>query len=148
MIQQIAQSLLLGCCAMVFAATLSAQNSPIGVWKTIDDKTGEAKSHVEIYEKAGVFYGKVVKLLRKDAAGRVCDLCSGSRKDQPIMGMVILENLKPYKDYWRKGNIIDPETGNEYGCTIWFEAGKPNELQVKGIHWTGLYRTQTWYRVP
>ncbi|HHS95446.1 MAG TPA: DUF2147 domain-containing protein, partial [Phaeodactylibacter sp.] len=28
---------------------LSAQSTPIGVWKTIDDETGEAKSHVEIY---------------------------------------------------------------------------------------------------
>ena len=29
----------------------SAQGSPAGVWKNIDDETGEAKSHVVIYKK-------------------------------------------------------------------------------------------------
>ncbi len=30
---------------------------------------------------------------------------------------------------------------------MWFEKGQPDELRVRGKHWTGLYRTQTWYRV-
>ncbi|MEZ4949152.1 MAG: hypothetical protein R2784_07170 [Saprospiraceae bacterium] len=35
---------------MLFSAAFS-QDSPVGVWKTIDDESGEAKSHVEIYKK-------------------------------------------------------------------------------------------------
>lgn len=61
--------------------------------------------------------------------------------------MVIVNDLEPYKDYWKNGTIMDPETGNEYGCSVWFEEGKPDELKVRGKHWTGVYRTQTWYRV-
>ncbi len=120
--------------------------SPAGVWKTIDDGTGEAKSHVEIYEHNGQFFGKIVKLLSSDP-DTVCDECSGDKKDKPVLGMVILEALKPVRDYWGKGTILDPANGKEYGCSVWFENGKNKELKVRGKHWTGLYRTQTWYLV-
>lgn len=61
--------------------------------------------------------------------------------------MIIVENLSPYKDYWKNGTILDPESGSEYGCSIWFENNNANELKVRGKHWTGLFRTQTWYKV-
>jgi uncharacterized protein (DUF2147 family) len=125
---------------------LSAQSSPVGLWKTIDDATGEAKSHIEIFEKNGKLHGKVVKLLRK-APDTVCEKCPGEKKNKPLVGMVVLENLEPFKDYWRKGSILDPENGNEYNCSIWLETENPNQLKVRGKHWTGLYRTQTWHRV-
>lgn len=127
-------------------APLAAQNSLLGVWKTIDDETGQAKSHVEIYENGGKYYGKVVKLLQK-GPDTVCDKCPGSKKNKLVLGMVIVEHLEKYKDYWKSGSILDPVSGNEYGCSMWFENGKTEELKVRGKHWTGLYRTQTWYRV-
>ena len=34
----------------------------VGTWKTIDDETGKEKSHVQIWQKDGVYYAKVVKL--------------------------------------------------------------------------------------
>ena len=37
--------------------------SVIGKWKTFDDKTGEAKSIVEITEKDGKIYGKIIEIL-------------------------------------------------------------------------------------
>lgn len=126
--------------------TLRAQSSPVGVWKTVDDKTGEAKSHIEIFEQNGKFYGKVVKLLRR-APDTICEKCPGAKKNKKLMGMVIIENLQAKESYWKDGSILDPESGKEYGCSIWFENGKNDELQVRGKHWTGLYRTQTWYRV-
>ncbi|MEN0051590.1 MAG: DUF2147 domain-containing protein, partial [Bacteroidota bacterium] len=66
---------------------------------------------------------------------------------KPIMGMVIVENLAAYKDYWKGGTILDPNNGSEYKVSMWYEDGKTEELQVRGKHWTGLYRTQTWYKV-
>ena len=129
-----------------FAAINVNAQSFAGIWKTIDDKTSEAKSHVEIYEQDGKLYGKLVKLLTTDP-GKLCDKCTGGKKNKPLMGLVIVEGLKKVKDYWGKGTIMDPENGKEYGCSIWFESGKPDELKVRGKHWTGIYRTQTWYRV-
>ncbi|MBV6655745.1 MAG: DUF2147 domain-containing protein, partial [Mameliella sp.] len=119
---------------------------PTGLWKTIDDETGEAKSYVEIYKDGGKYYGKISKLLLFPQ-NKVCDACTGKHKGKKLVGMIIVDNLEPYKDYWKNGTIMDPESGGEYGCSVWFEDGKPDELKVRGKHWTGLYRTQTWHRV-
>lgn len=136
----------LGLLLMVASGATAQSASPVGIWKTVDDKTGEAKSHVEIYSSGGKLYGKITRLLLK-SPDTVCEKCKGAKKDKPVVGMVIIEDLEPHEDYWRKGTILDPENGNEYGCSIWFEDNNDQELQVRGKHWTGLYRTQTWYRL-
>ncbi len=133
-------------CLWVFGPAVSFAQSPVGLWKTIDDKTGDAKSHVEIYEKSGKFHGKVVKLLLKAPDTR-CEKCTGAKKDQLIVGMNVVEGLSAQDGMWKGGKIVDPESGNEYNCSIWLEKGNGDELRVRGKHWTGLYRTQTWYRV-
>lgn len=126
-------------------SSLAAQNSPVGVWKTIDDETGEAKSHIEIYQKNGGFYGKVIKLLQKPADTR-CEKCSGALKNQLIVGMEVLTGLTPYKDYWSNGNILDPNNGKTYSCSIWLE--NKNQLKVRGYLGVSLLgRTQTWTRI-
>jgi uncharacterized protein (DUF2147 family) len=132
--------------ALMAIGTQAFAQSPIGVWKTIDDKTGQAKSHVEIYQKDGKIHAKVVKLLLKPNDTK-CEKCSGARKNKPIVGMDIMWGLTKSSDYWKKGTIFDPESDTEYGCSIWFESGKTDELKVRGYHWSGIYRTQTWYRV-
>jgi len=135
--------------ALVLGATAAtvAQNSPVGVWKTVDDETGEAKSHVEIYKADdGSYEGKITRLLRSPQ-DKKCAECPGDRKNKKLVGMVIVEDLKRTEDYWEKGEILDPESGNTYRCSVWFEDGKQDELKLRGYHWTGLYRTQTWYRL-
>jgi uncharacterized protein (DUF2147 family) len=124
---------------------INAQN-PIGIWKTIDDKTGEAKSHIEIYQTGNKYFGKIVKLLKSEPTKK-CDKCPGTKKGKPLLGMLILENLTAHDDYWKNGTIMDPESGKEYGCSMWFEKNNDKELKVRGKHWTGIFRTQTWYRV-
>ena len=133
----------------IFLASIistSAQSSPIGIWKSIDDKTGEAKSHIEIYEENGKLYGKIVKLLQR-SPDTICEKCSGKKKNKPLIGMIIIEDLIPKDEYWKTGTIMDPENGKEYGCSIWLGNEAGDELKVRGKHWTGLYRTQTWYLV-
>lgn len=129
---------------LFFIAAAYAQ-SPLGVWKTIDDETGEPKAHVEIFEKDGKYYGKIIKLLTRDP-NKVCDLCTGDKKDKPINGMEILWDLKPYSDYWSYGYILDPNNGKTYKCSIWMEGA--DQLKVRGyIGVSMLGRTQTWHKV-
>ena len=131
------------CLALSFS---TKAQSILGTWKTIDDKDGVEKSYVEVYESSNKVYGKVIKLL-KEPADKLCEKCKGERKDKPVMGMTVIDGLSKVKDYYGNGRIYDPVTGNDYGCSIWIEKNSPNELKVRGKHWTGLYRTQTWYRV-
>lgn len=121
--------------------------SLIGTWRSVDDATNKDKSIVQLYEENGKTYGKVVKFLDpKTDPNRVCAKCTDWRKDQKIMQMMIVRDMKLSGSTWKGGKILDPENGKEYSCTMWFENGKPNELRLRG--WVGpFYRTQTWFRV-
>lgn len=128
----------------LFSIILFSQ-SPIGIWKTIDDQTNEEKSHVQIFEKGGKIYGKIIKLLQAEPDVK-CTKCEGDKKNQSILGMEFLWALKPYKDYWSYGKILDPEDGNVYKCNLWVDDnGKLNVRGYLGI--AALGRTQIWHRV-
>ena len=132
-------------CLFLLSGNILAQSSPAGTWKTIDDETGEAKSHVEIYEQNGKYFGKIVKLLQSPE-DTLCDKCSGSKKNKPIKGMVILTDLEPYKDYWSYGRILDPNNGKTYKCSLWME--NDDTLKLRGyIGVSALGRNQNWHRV-
>ncbi len=134
-------------CFFFFAAIFSELQSQscLGIWRTIDDGTKEAKSHVEVYERGGQIFGRVIELLPA-ATTRVCNNCPGERRNKPLLGMDILWNLRPYKDYWTYGEIVDPKSGKVYKCSIWLEG--PDRLHVRGyLGISALGRTQIWERV-
>ena len=126
------------------AAPIAAQ-SITGTWKTIDDETNEAKSHLELFVGDGKLYGKVSKLL-KSSPDRLCDKCPGERKKKPILCMIVLVDMKEKDGFWQSGSILDPEKGKWYNCKIWLKDGDPNTLVVRG-YIGPFYRTQYWHRV-
>ena len=139
-------SLFLSAALSFCSLALGAQtDSPVGRWATTDDETGEKKSIIEIYEKGGKFRGRIAEILtdNKDA---VCDKCTGKDKGAPMLGLVIIDGLEAEEDYWAGGTILDPQKGAEYRLSVWYE-DDPDVLYIRGKHWTGLYRTQTWKRM-
>lgn len=128
---------------MLFTFTISAQGIT-GVWETIDDESGEPKSHIKIYEKDGMFYGRVVKLLPA-ATTSTCDGCAGDMNGKSLLEIDIVQGMKPYKDYYSYGTITDPGGGKEYSCNITRNGDK---LDVRGyIGFSLLGRTQVWHKV-
>lgn len=118
----------------------------LGKWKTIDDETGKAKSVVEIYESNGKIYGKVVEIFDKTKEGKLCDKCEGSKKNKPVMGMVILEGLSKKGSSWEGGTILDPNSGKIYKCNISLE--NKDKLKLRGYVGISLLgRTQFWERI-
>ncbi len=119
--------------------------SPIGVWKTVDDETKEAKSHIKIYEKDGKIYGQIIKLLGDDPDA-LCVNCKGDKKNKPIVGLVILDGLEKVGKKWKNGKITDPGNGKTYSCLI--ELKSKDKLKVRGYIGNPLFgRSQYWYRI-
>jgi len=128
--------------AMLFSSSVFAA-SVLGFWETIDDETGKAKSIVELYEKDGKLYGRVVDLLLKPD-DTVCKKCTGDKKNQPVVGMDIIDGLREEDGKYSGADILDPANGKVYGCKLWLE--DENTLNMRG--YLGIfYRTQTWNRV-
>ena len=132
--------------ALTFAAL--AQSTPVGLWRSTDDKTGEAKAEVRIVETAGVLSGRIDKRLFKvPGAPDVCVPCSDDRKDQPILGLEIIRGAKKAegREVWEGGKILDPENGRSYTLKMTpVEDGK--KLDVRGS-FGPFGRTQTWVRI-
>ena len=138
--------------AIIFVAISApawAQMTPEGLWRNIDDKTGEAKAEIRIQgNSAGVLTGVLEKRLAKYAKpDDLCKECSDERKNQPILGLEIIRGAQKAegKDVWEGGKILDPENGRNYTLRLTpIEGGK--KLEVRGS--LGPFgRTQTWVRV-
>lgn len=135
------------CAVFMLTAFMAQSQTVIGTWKTIDDETGEAKSHVQLYEENGKVYGRVTELLRKNTdPNRICDKCTDDRKNQKVKGMQIVRDMQLKSGMYQSGTILDPEKGKVYGCKFWLESGNGNVLVVRGSIGP-FYRTQKWYRV-
>ena len=131
-----------GAITLVIAGACMAQMTPVGTWHTVDEKTKEPKSEIQITDVSGVLSGKVTK---QDA---VCDECTDDRKGKPMLGLEIIRGAKKAdgKDIWEDGKILDPENGKNYTLKMTpVEGGK--KLEVRGS--IGPFgRTQTGVRTP
>jgi uncharacterized protein (DUF2147 family) len=129
------------------AGAALAQETPVGLWKTIDDDGKTEKSLVRISEAGGVVSGKIEKIFDPAKQGAVCDKCSGARKDQPVLGLAIIEGVKKNADeaYWDGGTVVDPNNGKSYKVRLTPKEGGKS-LEVRGFIGP-FYRNQTWHRV-
>jgi uncharacterized protein (DUF2147 family) len=126
-----------------------AQDTPAGLWRTIDDKTGKERSVIRITESGGVYQGSIEQLLNRqpdDDPQGLCRKCEGERKDQPIVGMTVLWGLKQTGGEYTGGDILDPKNGKTYRAKMkLIEGGK--KLEVRGFIGVSLFgRSQTWIR--
>ena len=122
-----------------------AADAPVGHWNTVDDKNGKVVSEVQIYERSGKLFGKIVGLTEprdKDGKPKVCIKCGGADKDKPIVGLVIIKDVALSGDRYKGGTIMDPEDGKVYKAELWTEDGK---LKVRG-YFGPFYKTQTWLK--
>lgn len=116
-----------------------------GQWVTYDDKTNEKKAIIEIYKTNNLYFAKIVKSFSSDK-NAVCKACEGEKKGKPIVGLVIIENLKKDGEEFNGGTILDPQNGKTYKCYL--ELIGNNKLKVRGYIGYSLFgRTQYWVRV-
>jgi uncharacterized protein (DUF2147 family) len=135
-------------CSTSFFTFAADAVSPVGVWRTIDDKTGKEKSLVRITEVNGEFRGTIEKLYREPHEDQApnCEKCTGDKKNKPVIGMIIMTGLKHDGEMYTGGEILDPANGKTYKCKVWLE-DKGKKLNVRGfIGMALLGRTQVWVR--
>ena len=137
--------------AWLFLAAASvdaADVSPMGLWKTIDDRSGEAKGLIRIREINGKFEGKIDKIFPKpgDDPAPKCEKCEGSLRNQPVLGLTFLWGFTKQGDEYQGGEILDPESGKIYQAKMkLIDGGK--KLEVRGFIGFSLFgRSQTWIR--
>ena len=116
---------------MIFSVTsYAAAPSIVGVWSMPilkgKDK-GKERFNVEIFQKDGIYYGKIVKLSTMPA-NALCKACKDEKQDKPLMGMLVLRGLKKEAGRYVDGKVYDVEEGREYKCSMVLVS--PEKLQV------------------
>lgn len=132
----------------VAPALALAQATPVGLWKTIDDKTKSERALLRITEEGGVITARIEKLLAPDAK-QTCDKCTDDRKDKPMIGLEVVRGVKAGSEagVWEGGTILDAAEGKIYKVRMQpIEGGA--KMEVRGfVGMPLLGRTQTWIRV-
>lgn len=120
--------------------------SPVGLWQPLDS-SGKPLGLIRIFESRGLYYGRIEPSSPGDDRGARCTRCRGDRHGQPIIGLVMLRHLRPQNGEYVGGDILDPDTGRVYGCTLRLTDGG-RQLIMRGFLGISLFgRSQTWRRV-
>jgi uncharacterized protein (DUF2147 family) len=128
-------------------------DTPVGLWRTIDDNDEKPRAIVEIYEKNEKLYGRIIKTFPRPKDKDLCEKCTGELKDAKILGLEILKGV--YREdqnskTWSGGTILDPANGKHYKVYIELqndEGPVSRKLKVRGyIGFSLLGRTQYWYQ--
>ena len=131
---------------LLFALSITINAQTIfGKWNSTNEETGNIDSIIEVYEKDGKAFAKVIEIKGSTRKNAVCEKCEDENKNKPILGLNILTGLEKNKDEWSGGNILDPRNGKIYNCYI--KLIKPNKLKIRGYIGLALFgKTAYWER--
>lgn len=123
-----------------------------GIWRTIDDKTGVVRAHIEMVKQAdGSYIGTLVKDF--PAPGETplvnCSKCPAPYTNKPVVGLQILKGFRedPKKpNNYINGKVLDPRHGHLYSGKAKLSADG-RKLRLRGyVGVSVLGRSQTWLR--
>jgi uncharacterized protein (DUF2147 family) len=120
--------------------------SPAGIWRTFDDRTHKERGLVRVFELNGAFFGQITASFDPEEAREVCSKCAGARKDKPVIGLIVMWDMRKHGEEYSGGDILDPDTGDIYRCRMALE-DNGKKLVVRGYIGFSLFgRSQTWLR--
>lgn len=141
----IKKALVLGVMMMAAVAAQAQVAEILGDWYTVDDKTGQQFSVVNIYKGSdGKYYGKVAQILVGDP-NDLCTQCTGDDANKPKLGLVIIRGFAEKDGKLVGGRVLDPDNGKWYYGKLYLKNGDlvlRGSLDKAGV----LGRSQTWKR--
>ena len=131
--------------AMLFVARIVCaydMSSAVVFWVAVDDKTSKTSSVIQIWQnpKNLNYYGKIYKVFSNDAQKTV-------DRRNPMVGKVIITDMKYQNGQYVGGWVFDPRDGSKYHARMRVTEGG-HLLSLRGyIGMPLLGRTAQWQRV-
>lgn len=115
------------------------------VWKTVDDKTKQAKALVKFTQQKNGTLSASIQQVLTPGEENACSKCEGPYKNKSLKGLTIVHGLKNVgNNKYEGGSIVDPNSGKTYKLKSQL---KGDSLDMHGfIGVSVLGRTQTWQR--
>ena len=120
-----------------------------GLWQQ-SDNNGVVGAWFYFVEKNSVYEGRLVKMFAKPGEPIVttCTRCEGDQKNAPMLGLVIVKQMKRNDLKYENGSILDPRNGSVYQAQMELSPDG-QKLSVRGYLGISLFgQTQVWTRLP
>jgi len=123
-----------------------------GIWQMHSPDNDQPLYAVKLYKnKSGVVFGRVVRALNPAHKDDICEKCPEKFngfgvKNQKIVGMLIMRDLKKQGDRYTGGRLYSPKRGMKIRCYIQLVA--PDKLKIRGFMGSRyLDKTLYWTRM-
>ncbi len=134
------------CLTLAAGAAAAAPADPSGTWLTQD---GRARVRIEACGPGNArACGYVVWMQKPDEGGTPrldARNPEAGKRARPVLGLQLLEGLRPNADDRYEGEIYNADDGKKYAVTVWRDGR--DGLSVKGCLVAFLCSTQAWKRV-